>query len=377
PIHLYARTGDISGLQLFSGKTARIISGRDLTDIAFYIQNIHSNDITVVVAGRDLVAYDPNSPLRTAAQAPGNAVSSDGSNTSLAGDIQISGPGSLELLAGRNLDLGVGKNNPDGTGLGVTSIGNARNPYLPFNGADLVVGAGIGTSNGLDTSRLDFTTFVSQFLDLSSAPENATRYLPQLGALIGLSNAPAEQIFDAYLAFPSTQQKTLALEIFYQVLSDAGRDHNDPDSPGFGNFNAAEQAIAALFPGADWSGNVSLTSREIKTTNGGNISIFAPGGGLNVGFNVGDNQPVDQGILTEHGGNISIFVKNSVVVGTSRIFTLRGGNETIYASLGDIAAGASSKTVLAAPPTRVLIDPQSADVETDLSGLATGGGIGV
>jgi hypothetical protein len=70
-------------------------------------------------------------------------------------------------------------------------------------------------------------------------------------------------------------------------------------------------------------------------------------------------------------------VKNSVVVGTSRIFTLRGGNETIYSSFGDIAAGASSKTVLAAPPTRVLIDPQSADVETDLSGLATGGGIGV
>jgi hypothetical protein len=30
-----------------------------------------------------------------------------------------------------------------------------------------------------------------------------------------------------------------------------------------------------------------------------------------------------------------------------------------------------------APPTRVLIDPQSADVQTDLAGLATGGGIGV
>ncbi len=30
-----------------------------------------------------------------------------------------------------------------------------------------------------------------------------------------------------------------------------------------------------------------------------------------------------------------------------------------------------------APPTRVLIDPQSADVKTDLAGLSTGGGIGV
>jgi hypothetical protein len=33
--------------------------------------------------------------------------------------------------------------------------------------------------------------------------------------------------------------------------------------------------------------------------------------------------------------------------------------------------------VASAPPTRVLIDPQSADLKTDLAGLATGGGIGV
>jgi hypothetical protein len=172
-------------------------------------------------------------------------------------------------------------------------------------------------------------------------------------------------------------QKTLALQVFYDVLRDACRDHNNPNSPGFGNYNAAIAAIAALFPGDSWFGDISLTSREIKTTNGGNISVFAPGGKLTVGFDLGDNQPVDQGILTEHGGNISIFTKGSVIVGTSRIFTLRGGNEIIYSSTGDIAAGASSKTVLAAPPTRVLIDPQSGDVETDLSGLATGGGIGV
>ena len=36
-----------------------------------------------------------------------------------------------------------------------------------------------------------------------------------------------------------------------------------------------------------------------------------------------------------------------------------------------------SRTVQSAPPTRVLIDPQSANVQTDLAGLATGGGIGV
>ena len=64
-------------------------------------------------------------------------------------------------------------------------------------------------------------------------------------------------------------------------------------------------------------------------------------------------------------------------MGTSRIFTLRGGNEIIWSTNGNIAAGASSKTVQSAPPTRVLIDPQSGDLQTDLAGLATGGGIGV
>jgi hypothetical protein len=123
--------------------------------------------------------------------------------------------------------------------------------------------------------------------------------------------------------------------------------------------------------------DISLTSREIKTKNGGDITLFAPGGQVTVGLALTGNQPVDQGILTEHGGNISIFAHDSVNVGTSRIFTLRGGNEIIWSSNGNIAAGSSSKTVQSAPPTRVLIDPQTADVKTDLAGLATGGGIGV
>src|ERR1019366_6999529 len=156
------------------------------------------------------------------------------------------------------------------------------------------------------------------------------------------------------------------------------RDHNLPSALGFGNYNAGFAAVATLFPAAiAWQGAIDLTSREIKTTSGGDISLFAPGGPLQVGIDLSGNQPVDQGILTEDGSNISIFARDSVIVGTSRIFTLRGGNVMIWSSQGNIAAGASSKTVQSAPPTRVLIDPQSASVQTDLAGLATGGGIGV
>jgi hypothetical protein len=65
-----------------------------------------------------------------------------------------------------------------------------------------------------------------------------------------------------------------------------------------------------------------------------------------------------------------------VDIGQARIFTLRGGDIIMWASNGDIAAGNAAKTVVTAPPTRVLLDVTTADVQTDLGGLATGGGIG-
>lgn len=395
PVHIYAQDGNISGLTLFSGKLTDVIAGNDITDVALYIQNDRSTDVSQVVAGRDIVAYDANSLLRVAANASGNSL--DVGNTALSGDIQISGPGTLEVLAGRNLDMGAGPANSDGTGVGITSIGNERNPYLPnpnqpSASADIIAGAGIGGSSGLDESKMNFgavtfsggvytvadqSSFIAQFLCPTTGGDQATRYLSDLGTLMGLpTTSSSNSVWSTFAQLPQERQDQLALDVFYLVLRDAGRDHGKSTTEG--SYQAGYAAIAALFPATQtWSGNISLTSREIKTVNGGDISLFAPGGSLTVGIDAGGKQPIDQGIFTAHGGNINIFTDKSVIVGTSRIFTLRGGNEIIWSTEGDIAAGASSKTVQSAPPTRVLIDPQSADVETDLSGLATGGGIGV
>ena len=171
---------------------------------------------------------------------------------------------------------------------------------------------------------------------------------------------------------------TYALDMFYLVLRDAGRDHNNSNTAGFGNYDAGNAAIKALFPTSTaYQGDINVTSREIKTSNGGNINLLSPGGQLIVGVNQPSGQAVDQGILTVDGGNISIFANSNVLLGTSRIFTLHGGNEIIWSTTGDIDAGASSKTVVSAPPTRVVVDPTSGAVQTDLAGLSTGGGIGV
>jgi hypothetical protein len=362
PLRIYAETGDLSGITLFSPKAARVLAGRDLTDVGLYLQNVADNDISVVSAVRDIVAYQPNSPFRITAQSAGNALAFGAGP--LSGDIQISGPGTLEVLAGRNLDLGIGPANVDGTGLGITSIGNARNPALPTDGSAIFAGAGIGQNSGLGASRLDGDGFLA-----SLEPEQMTAYLAELRQR---KNGAGPTTLAELNALPVSARSQVAVEMFYFALRDAGRDFSKT-----GNYAAGFAAIEKLFGPATGVGDISLTSRTIKTRSGGDINLFAPGGELNVGLEIAGAQALDQGILTEAGGAISIFTKGSINVGTSRIFTLRGGDEILWSSEGDIAAGASSKTVQSAPPTRVIVDAQTADVKTDLAGLATGGGIGV
>ena len=385
PVRLYASTGDISGFTLFSGKETRVIAGTDISDVSLYLQNLNAGDISIVAAGRDILPYDPNSPLQTLA----NAVNAQQENYMVqAGDIQIGGPGTLEVLAGRNITLGDGPDNGDGTGLGITSIGNQRDPYLASSpGANIISGAGIGvstssTNDGLSNSTINFTDsnhtgFIDEFLNPTYGGSNATTYLPEVGAALGLPGDSSDQaIWTAFEALTPEQQDVQALNVFYQVLSDSGIQHNSTSSPNAGTYALGMSAISALFPGSAWNGSINVSSREIKTENGGGINLFAPGGSLSLGSDT-TKPSADQGVLTDEGGAINIYTSNDVDLGVSRIFTLRGGNVTIWSALGNIDAGASSKTVQAAPPTRVIVDPQTGNVQTDLAGLATGGGIGV
>jgi filamentous hemagglutinin family protein len=426
PVHLYATAGDLSGVTLYSAKSADVIAHEDVTDVALYVQNVRADDTSVVAAGRDLIPYDPASPLRQAAQKPGNELLWQPGETGpaggmpTAGDIQVSGPGVLEVLAGRNLDLGSGSNaTTDGTAVGITSVGSIRNPSLPQNdGADIMAAAGLGsvyTANaiasaltpGLVTTDLRFSDFAAQFLNPATAGARAASYLPDLATILGIdaTSPDDQQIWATFETLPegtSVEREAkdrLLLEVFYDVLRSSGRDRNNPESPNYRTYADGLEAIATLFPssplpteeqtssgsgssaiqrpaGGSWSGTLSMQTREIETFEGGDISLLIPGGSLIVG-RATDPQKPDQGVLTERGGNISVFSADNIAVGTSRIFTLRGGNEILWSTWGNIAAGSGSKTVHAAPPTRVLVDPQSADVQNDLAGLATGAGIGV
>jgi filamentous hemagglutinin family protein len=420
PVEIDTLNGDIEDFTLITPERTDVSSGLDLEDVSLYIQNNNTNDVSIVSANRDITLYDPDSAGLESLGAAGSAHATFG-------DIQVSGPGILEVLAGGTLNLGQGAPATNlldfpGTNLGITSIGGARNPFMPlsFSGAEVFVAAGLGDTSGLSSNvnNVNYSAFENDYLNFNTAPSTETSvFLPDLAALLGVSGATDAQIWDIFSgtadasltssetalqtelnpispgssATPAQQQQYelatseateqkdgLATTLFYDVLRDAGRNHNNPASPGFGNYDAGYAAVAALFPDTGaYNGDINLTSREIKTTFGGDINILAPGGDINVGLNNNGTPAVDQGILTVDGGNISIFTSGSVNLGTSRIFTLHGGNVIIWASAGNIDAGAASRTVQSAPPTRVLVDNQSANVETDLAGLATGGGIGV
>ena len=386
PVRLYATTGSIQGITLFSSKFARIFAGQDIRDISFYIQNTDGANTSVVSAAHDLLLFDDNSPLWNLAKQSGNTYT----QTALNGDLQIGGPGYLEVIAGRNLNIGAGlkttylwtiysedgtkqtqtisaaskqsalqkagleKNKYpwlsdssqvvllsklDGTGQGITSVGSLRNPYLPPEGANLVLAAGVGSADNMLDGTLKWAS-LEKSASVSGGPKTYA-----------------------------------ALQTFFETLRDAGRAYSlDQDASAYAT---GFEAISSVFGKTTGSGDLLTGSRDIRTKSGGDISIFVPGGKLELGLNSGNNPSAPSGIVTAMGGKVSIFADQNVNIGKGRIFTLRGGDMVIWSSTGDIAAGREKTTVQTAPPTGVLYDTASADVRSNLGGLATGGGIGV
>ncbi len=381
PVRVYSPGGDISGIRLFSPKLARIVAAGDIRDVSLALQHVSSSDVSSVISGGGMTLFDANTASRNEAR------KDLGANVAflpepLSGDVQISGPGSLQVFAGENLDLGTGDARTDGSGAGITSIGNGRNPALPFEGASLIVGSGLASAWQQDLQAFDADGLLRSAAGMDSAQvyfaelrrvvsargdKSLSEELDRAGSIAGIISSPMGE--DA--------KSRIALSLFYILLRDSGRKHADPRSKDFGTYRNGRIAIESFFPEAELGGDVILNSRNIRTKSGGDISIIAPQGGVALSdYSVGSSL-APPGIVSEGGGDVNMFSRDSVTLGIGRIFTLRGGDIVIWSDKGDIAAGSSSKTIKSAPPTRVLLDPQSAAVRTDLAGLATGGGIGV
>jgi filamentous hemagglutinin len=370
-VHLYA--GDnaafLGTIPFVSPKQTIIIAGHDVIDPNVVIQNIKPTDVTVVQAGND-IRY--NDPVRQ-----GDTLLATSSG------IEIGGPGRLHLIATRNVDLGASQ--------GVLSVGNANNPYLSEQGADIMVMPGAG-------AVADYNAIINAYIEPSS--QYANIYLPKLTEYMrkrtGDATLDSVKALATFKSLNKQSQATFVNQVFYAELDSGSGNGKKPD------YSRAERAILTMFP--DFTTNANLVSKpgsitetfgkiadeaityagslnlfysQVKSERGGNIELLVPGGDINAGLAVSSGlakADTDLGIVTQRGGDILSFVRNDFLVNQSRVFTLGGTNILIYSALGDIDSGKGAKTASSTPPPVLRI--KNGQVIYDYSAAVSGSGIG-
>ncbi|MDP2265648.1 MAG: filamentous hemagglutinin family protein [Thiobacillus sp.] len=318
PVYVVARAGDIvgqSGAQVLAvlAKPAVFQAGRDIRNATVVGQNLREDDVTRFLAGRDIVFANERNPTTGALSSSSDA------------RIAIGGPGRVELIAGRDIDLGASK--------GVVTRGNLANPYLPEGGADLLVIAGAAARDG----------------DGNALPIDA-----------------------------SLMDGEVVNHFFAELLASAEESKTNKD------YSRGKAAIAGLFPTGtadaplSYQGDISLFFSQFKTEQGGNIQMLAPGGGVNAGLasvTGFDRAAADLGIMTVQGGDIQAYTRDDFRVNSSRVFTVSGGDILLWSAEGNIDAGKGAKTASATPPPQLRID-KSGNFVLDVSQSISGSGIG-
>ncbi len=419
PVRIYAETGDITSvpgndITLNFPKPVELIAGRDIRDVSLTAQHVALDQISTIWAGRDL-GYKP---FRN-----NNDLVNNGTG------IQIDGPGYLNIVTGRNIDLG--------STAGIFTNGNAANSALPGEGANISLLSGMGVDANGRPQQPDYAAFAARYLTPGSSaladfaasiedfeirriallqPENAP--LKYADVQIKLKN-PAyrastkslaePEIGSGIAAFNALPLEARARRIFYQQLELSGRDANR----GLG-YDRAYQAIAVFFPDKDatgqpitYAGGFSGFFSQVRTNQGGNIELLTPGGAVAVGLvnnppglvKVPDKdghisglrQASELGIFTVNGGSIQSYSRDSFNVNTSRVFTLGLEKKAVrttdyerllrddimlFSLLGNIDAGKGAKTATAAPPPSYDYDNKG-NLTINLANSIAGSGIGV
>ena len=331
---------DMSDVILSVPKSMQLHTGRDMSDVFITAQNLNADDQTNIVTGRDLI-YTSAGPA-----------------------VSVGGPGLVSVIAGRNIDLGVSQ--------GIDTTGNLRNANIPNSaGADLTVVAGANPG-------LDLNAFVNGIVMPST--DGAADLIAFVQNKTGASGLTAEQAKVAFQGLSDAEQRAFVLKEFFIELVESGREANSDPKLG---YQRAYAAIDALMPGSrsnanPHQGELNMIYSRIYTLAGGDINLLVPGGGINVGLAIAPDgiakTPSELGIVSQKTGSIGIFADKDVLVNSSRIFTLLGGDISIWSTLGNIDAGKGAKTSLSAPPPSVLVNNKG-EVTLDFSGAVAGSGI--
>ena len=363
PARIVAQTGDITDLSIgFLAKSSQIVAGGDINGLYLRGENVGATDETLVSAGGSLIYSFPRDPNLGILLPDNNQ------------GIVLEGPGSLIVAAGGNINLG--------TSLGVTSVGNLYNPLDPATGADVTLLA------GLTPSKADLSDFINRYL------VNNTAYAAQLLAYVNARlSAPISAVSSALQSFrtfsPAEQFALLEQVLLNEVR--LGGEAAAASGPQHNNYTRSFTALTTLFPGATdtnpttgaqgaYPGSISLYFSRVYTLDGGNITLLAPGGSVNVGI---ATPPVafgltkaasDLGIVAQGAGDVSSISYSDFLVNQSRVFAADGGNILVWSTEGNIDAGRGAKTAISAPPPTIEFTPDG-QVVTVFPAALQGSGI--
>jgi len=375
---LVARDGDIrlTGLPterestniygIKSSKPVYINAGKNVS-LHASVQHNRSDDISQIIAGNDF-------------ELPSVKYSS----------LEINGDGDLLIKAGRNINLGES--------FGILSLANTQNPNLSNKSANITMMAGLGKTGAnvdqfiatyIDPAGAGPATLRHDQTELAKYRKNtANRIVSYMNELKGLAlsgddSKDVQSAFSLFMALDKPHQELFAQRQFQAELLDAGKEYIDTAST-----VRADNAIATLFPAKDYKGDILMYQSQMRTSRNGNISLFAPGGLINVGVPVVNSEPTednggskviprikrDIGIVTEQGGNIGAYADGNFLVNQSKVITQYGSDILIWSNHGDIDAGRGSKAAISVPEREVGVNANG-DVTVEVKGVASGSGI--
>jgi len=347
PARLYSMTKSLTLLQFPPSvtvpKALSIYTGRDLNG-TFRSQNNRPDDLSSFVAERDTDSLN----------------------------ITVTGIGDAVVEAGRNLKR--------------TSVISAGNASMPNQNLALPSRAGANIYMYAGTARdTDYDSFTAAYLDTQSSGQVVRTYLPELAVFmrrLGFTGLSDQELVDVFKNLPLASRKLFAQQILFTELKETGLDVTDSTSPRYQSYSRGYAAIHRLFPRDTTQltdkerSNVLLNASKVETQAGGNITVLAPYGHLEIGGVAAAGAPEDGGLVTRRGGSIRIMADQNIDLFASRVFTLQGGDITMWSSNGDITAGIGAKTTVFRPPLTYVID-NDGRVSLNIFGLQTGAGIGV
>lgn len=346
---------DIVNLQVALPKAVHINAGRDIIDLSVQGQQLGVATNTVIQAGRDVL----------------DSVNGD------TREIAIGGTGVLQVIAGRDINLGYSK--------GIYTTGNLRNGNLPADsGAQIVVIAGLSKSFGINQANNNLS---KDFIDAVISPDKdlQDKLINYIALKTGNTALTFESASQDFRALDRSEQIPFAVNILFAELVKSGRETNEMPQLAFKRGYAA---LENLFPGSQstnspFNGNVSLPFSRIYSLDGGDISVLAPGGKVDVGLAntpaslakiIGNRPASELGIVAQQSGDVKIMADQDVLVNTSRVFTLGGGDIAIWSSTGNIDAGKGAKTAISAPPPTLIVDANG-NVSINFASAVAGSGI--